>query len=105
MITGKTTPYLPALLALVCLPSIWAAKAPSSKDQLEKTATHLSTEHTRESRGAHAASRAPPGLEDMWAARQQLVLELSCMQEQLQEESRPRPAPAPRPRAPLAARP
>ena len=41
MITGKTTPYLPALLALVCLPSIWAAKAPSSKEQLEEIATHV----------------------------------------------------------------
>ena len=41
MITGKTTPYLPALLALVSLPSIWAAKAPSSKEQLEEIATHV----------------------------------------------------------------
>ena len=41
MITGKTIPYLPALLALVCLPSIWAAKALSSKEQLEEIATHV----------------------------------------------------------------
>jgi len=41
MINGKTIPFLPALLPLVFLPSIWAAKAPSSKEQLEKIATHV----------------------------------------------------------------
>ena len=41
MINGKTIPFLSALLPLVFLPSIWAAKAPSSKDQLEKIATHI----------------------------------------------------------------
>jgi len=41
MINGKTIPFLSAFLPLVFLPSIWAAKAPSSKEQLEKTATHI----------------------------------------------------------------
>ncbi len=41
MITGKTTPYLPVLLALVCLSSICASKAPFSKEQLEEIATHV----------------------------------------------------------------
>ena len=41
MINGKTISFLSALLYLVLLPSIWAAKAPSSKEQLEKTATHI----------------------------------------------------------------
>ena len=41
MINGKTIPFLSALLSLVLLPSIWAAKAPSSKEQLEEIATHV----------------------------------------------------------------
>jgi hypothetical protein len=41
MINGKMIPFLSALLPLVFLPSIWAAKAPSSKEQLEKIATHV----------------------------------------------------------------
>jgi hypothetical protein len=41
MINGKTIPFLSVLLPLVLLPSIWAAKAPSSKEQLEKIATHI----------------------------------------------------------------
>ena len=41
MINGKTSPILSAFISLVFLPSIWAAKAPSSKEQLEKIATHV----------------------------------------------------------------
>ena len=41
MNNGKTSPILSAFISLVFLPSIWAAKAPSSKEQLEKIATHV----------------------------------------------------------------
>jgi hypothetical protein len=43
MIKRKVIPFLSGLilLSLLVLPSIWAAKAPSSKEQLEKTATHV----------------------------------------------------------------
>jgi hypothetical protein len=41
MINRKMIRFLFVLLPLVFLPSIWAAKAPSSKEQLEKTATHI----------------------------------------------------------------
>ena len=41
MINGKMNRFLFVLLSLVFLPSIWAAKAPSSKEQLEKIATHV----------------------------------------------------------------
>ena len=41
MINGKTISFLSALIPLVFLPSIWAAKAPSSMEQLEKIATHI----------------------------------------------------------------
>ena len=41
MINGKMIRFLSALLPLVFLPAIWAAKAPSSKEQLEKIATHV----------------------------------------------------------------
>ena len=43
MNNGKTIPFLSALLPLVFLPSIQAAKAPSSKEQLEEIATHVVT--------------------------------------------------------------